>query len=101
MSPAPAGGRSRAVPILLVLVLLAGGAAWLWSRGSVGGLLLGDHCEATAAGTTADLDPEQAGNAAIITAVAVRRGLPARAASLASRWAWRSSTFGSPGPSAS
>jgi len=83
VSRAPAGGRSRAVPVLLVLLLLAGGAAWAWSHASVGGLLLGDHCEATAAGATADLDPEQAGNAAIITVVAVRRGLPARAASIA------------------
>ena len=41
------------------------------------------HCTATALGDgTAELDPEQAGNAAIIAAVAVRRGLPARAATI-------------------
>jgi hypothetical protein len=42
-----------------------------------------EHCTATALGTTTDLDPEQAGNAAIIAAVAVERGLPGRAVTIA------------------
>lgn len=42
-----------------------------------------DECRATVGGHTATLDPEQAGNAALITAIAVRRGLPARAATIA------------------
>jgi hypothetical protein len=41
-----------------------------------------EHCTATAAGRSTELDPEQAGNAAVIAAVAVRRGLPGRAATI-------------------
>jgi len=40
-------------------------------------------CRATALGTSVTFTPEQMGNAATITAVAVRRGLPARAATIA------------------
>lgn len=42
-----------------------------------------ERCLATVEGTTHDLAPDQAANAATITAVAVRRGLPARAATIA------------------
>jgi hypothetical protein len=41
-----------------------------------------EHCTATALGRSTQLDPEQAGNAAIIAAVAVHRGLPGRAATI-------------------
>ena len=70
-----------------MLGLLAGGG-WVWWRGSVLNLPVREHCTAAASGsavatgTIADLDPEQAGNAALITTIAVRRGLPARAASI-------------------
>ena len=40
-------------------------------------------CEATVAGRTVTLTPEQAGNAGTIAGVAVRRGLPARAITIA------------------
>ncbi len=40
-------------------------------------------CTATVGGVRADLSPEQAGNAATISGVAVRRGLPARAVTIA------------------
>jgi hypothetical protein len=48
----------------------------------VGVLPVRPHCTATTDGAPGELTPEQTGNAAIITAVAVRRGLPARAASI-------------------
>jgi hypothetical protein len=54
----------------------------------VGPVPIREHCTATAAATAstpirvAEIDPEQAGNAAIIAAVARKRGLPARAASI-------------------
>lgn len=64
------------------LVVLVGGA-WAWWQGAVGTVPLRPHCTATANGQVTELDPEQAGNAAIIAAVAVRRQLPPRAASIA------------------
>ncbi len=45
--------------------------------------MLGKGCTAVASGRTVTLDAEQAGNAAIITGVAVKRKLPARAATIA------------------
>jgi hypothetical protein len=66
-----------------ILVLAAGSAAaWGWWTGSLGGVPIRPHCTATALGSTTELDPEQAGNAAIIAGVAMRRGLPARAATI-------------------
>src|SRR4051794_34952422 len=74
--------RGRPVLVtLLVLLLVAGTAGWLWWRGSIG-LPIRPHCTAPASGNSTELDPEQAGNAAIIASVAVRRGLPARAATI-------------------
>src|SRR3954454_23833950 len=87
-TPASASGRSRghgsrAVLItLLVLVLVVGTAGWLWWRGSIGTLPIRPHCTARALGNSTELDPEQAGNAAVIASVAVRRGLPPRAATI-------------------
>jgi hypothetical protein len=56
----------------LVVVRLVGGS-----------LVVVEQCTAAAGDTTARLDPEQAVNAATIAAVASRRGLPARAATIA------------------
>jgi hypothetical protein len=87
-TPVSASRRSRrhrgrpVVVTLLVLVLAVGAAGWLWWRGSIGTLPIRPHCTATALGKTTELDPEQAGNAAIIASVAVRRGLPPRAATI-------------------
>jgi hypothetical protein len=68
--------------MMLVLLLLAGTAGWLWWRGSIGTLPIRAHCTATALGNSSELDPEQAGNAAIIASIGVRRGLPGRAATI-------------------
>ena len=45
--------------------------------------LVSQRCTATVDGRGYDLEPDQAANAALVTAVAVRRGLPARAATIA------------------
>jgi hypothetical protein len=50
-----------------------------------------DQCTATVNGRTVTLEPEQAENAALITAVAVRRGMPARAATIALATAYQES----------
>lgn len=50
-----------------------------------------EQCTATVDGSTVVLDPEQAENAALITAIAVRRGMPARAATIALATAYQES----------
>ena len=67
----------------LSLVLVAGGiytAATLLQRSEQ---LITEECTAAAGSQRADLATDQAANAALITAVSVRRGLPPRAASIA------------------
>jgi hypothetical protein len=67
---------------VLVLVLLGGAGGWAWWHGSIGTMALRPHCTATALGRSTEVDPEQAGNAGIIAAIAVRRNLPGRAATI-------------------
>ncbi len=57
----------------------------------VGPLLPRADCTATVAGRTVDLSHEQAENAALIAAVSVQRGMPARAASIALATAYQES----------
>ena len=76
-------GAGRAGLVLTLAVVLVGGTlGWAWFHGSVGSPPLRPHCTATASGSTTELDPEQTGNAAVIAAVAGKRGLPARATSI-------------------
>lgn len=68
--------------LLLLCVVVVAAGAWL------GGSYLVDlatpaRCEATAGGETVSFTPEQMENASTITAIAVQRGLPARAATIA------------------
>ena len=77
--------RMRRFIVRLVLVLLAGAVV---GAGVVGvrGLLSNfgpPRCQATAAGSSVDFDPSQTAYAATIEAVAEKRGLPARAATIA------------------
>jgi hypothetical protein len=77
--------RVRRAVLSAVTVLGVGAVAatgWAWWTGSIGGVPIRPHCTATALGATAELDPEQAGNAAVIASVAVHRGLPGRAATI-------------------
>jgi len=96
-SPTPNGKRKprrsrRGLATGLTLIGLlgvSGVGAWAWWNGSVGPVPIREHCTATVAATTttatrvAELDPDQAGNAAIIAMVAGKRGMPARAVSIA------------------
>ena len=50
-----------------------------------------EECRATAAGHVVELDLEQASNAALIAAISVRRGMPARAATIALATAYQES----------
>jgi hypothetical protein len=74
-----------------VALVAAGTVAWVAFRDTVGPLIAGDRCTATVQGTTVTLDPEQAQNAALIAAISVRRGLPARAATIALATAYQES----------
>jgi hypothetical protein len=53
--------------------------------------LVSDECTATAGGRTVELSTEQAENAALITAISVGRGMPARAATIALATAYQES----------
>jgi hypothetical protein len=75
-------GRWVARGLVLALVALVGLGAWFGGRDLFHNVL-GPRCQATAAGSSVDFDPEQMSNAATITALALRRGLPARAATIA------------------
>ena len=75
--------RGAVVPVLVLLFVgVLGLGGWAWWRGVLAALPVREHCTATALGRSTELDPEQAGNAAIIAAVALRRGLPGRAATI-------------------
>jgi hypothetical protein len=79
-------GRRRRRPIggiiLVVVVVLSCVGVWAWWNGSVGTVAIREHCTAVATDKLAEFAPEQAGNAAIIAAVARKREMPARAASI-------------------
>ncbi len=76
--------RRRGLRALTVLTVtaLALGAGFVWLRGVLDRVTLIPGCSATALDSTTGLDPDQAANAATIAAVAVRRGLPGRAATI-------------------
>lgn len=74
----------------LVAALVAGAFVLLRNEDLVP-FLAPDQCTATVEGHTVTLDPEQAEHAGLITAIAVGRGLPARAASIALATAYQES----------
>jgi hypothetical protein len=74
---------------LAVLAVVAGVAVAIW-RGA-GPLPDPEACTATIPGRTVGLAPDQARNASLIAAIAVKRGLPARAASIALATAYQES----------
>jgi hypothetical protein len=67
--------------MLVVIGLAVGG--WAVLRDRMPHLPLLERCTVAVGGGHTDLDPDQAGYAAVISAVAVQRKLPARAASIA------------------
>ncbi len=82
------GGVAYTLVGLVVCLVVLGVGAWVvlrWYRGRPvpAPVLPYQRCVATVNGQSAELNPEQAHNAAIIAGVSVQRGLPARAASIA------------------
>jgi hypothetical protein len=85
-------GAVVAVSAVGVLALAVGaGIAWIGGKNLGSILPPPEQCEATVSGQTVVLDLEQAESAAIIAGVAVRRGLPARAATIALATAYQES----------
>lgn len=82
--------RRRVLAALLV-VLLGGIGGWALLRSGFGPLPDPDSCVAEVAGHSVELDLEQAESAALIGAVGTRRGLPARAVSIALATAYQES----------
>jgi hypothetical protein len=81
--------RLRPLVLLVVLAVVVGVGVATW-RGS-GPLPAPEGCSAQLKGLRVDLSPEQARNATLIAAVGVRRGLPARAVSIALATAYQES----------
>jgi hypothetical protein len=78
------GRRKRWVGriVLPVIILMVGGAGF-FAYTSFKANLGEPSCRATALGRSVTFTPEQSANAATITALALKRGLPARAATIA------------------
>jgi len=84
--------RRRLWAIGAVVALVAGGVVtWLVVRDTVVPFVAPDRCTATVQGTTVRITPEQAENAALMAAISVQRGLPARAATIAIATAYQES----------
>jgi hypothetical protein len=81
--------RSGIFLFLAVVAVVAGVTVAVW-RGT-GPLPDPPGCTASVAGHTVDLEPDQAANASLIAAIGVRRGLPARAVSIALATAYQES----------
>jgi hypothetical protein len=84
-------GRARRLALLLLACLLVVGTVFVLFNRGVGPLPNPEGCQADVGGVVVDLSTEQAENATTIVAVAVRRGLPARAASIALATAYQES----------
>lgn len=75
--------RWRALVVLLVCLAVVTAGAWVASRFiDSSEILVREHCTAIVGTDSFKLAPDQAANAALISAVSLDRGLPARAASI-------------------
>lgn len=81
--------RSRFLVLAAALLIIIG-AGWAFLRGT-GPLPDPEGCTAKAAGRAVFLDLDQAENATLISAIAIQRGLPARAVSIALATAYQES----------
>ena len=83
------------IVLVLAVIPVVCGLAWaalaLWSSTTKQPLPVDDQCVATADGARVVVTVEQAHNAAIISAVGLRRGLPARAVTIALATAYQES----------
>src|ERR1700712_2787052 len=82
--------RFRLLIVLVVVVAVVAGVGVAFLRGS-GPLPDPEGCSATLGAYQVDLSTEQAENATLIAAIGVRRGLPARAVSIALATAYQES----------
>lgn len=88
MSPQPSYAMRRVVVLLFAAAVIGAG---FWGYRALRSSFHSPSCTVTAGGQTERFSPEQAGNAALITAVAIKRNLPARAASIALATAYQES----------
>lgn len=79
------------VGAIVILVAVVVGVTVFWASTQKQPLPIEDRCSATAGGRETVVDPEQAYNAAIISGVSIKRGLPPRAASIALATAYQES----------
>ena len=86
---APAPRRRAPVTLLLVVALVAAGA-WFGGR-FLYSSVVNPKCTITASGMTETFDPDQTANAALITALSVKRKMPPRAATIALTTAFQES----------
>lgn len=89
-SDQPRRTRRRGRAVLLVLLIVVAGAAWFGTR-FVRNALFVPTCTVSAGGVSESFDPEQTGNAALITAISMKRDLPPRAATIALATAYQES----------
>jgi len=75
----------------VVALVATGIVVWRLVGDTVSPLLRPDRCTATVQRRTVALEPAQAENAALIAAIAIRRGMPARAATIAIATAYQES----------
>lgn len=86
----PTNRRRSGILLFVAVVAVVGAVTYaVWRGGDPLPQLPG--CSATVAGLTVDLEPDQAENATLIAAIGVRRGLPARAVSIALAAAYQES----------
>ena len=82
----------RLLTAVLVVAMLAAAATVAWRQlGEHADRLLPDECRSVVDTLDARVTPEQARNAALITAIAIKRGLPARAVTIALATAYQES----------
>ncbi len=82
----PRRSAAPLVSLVVAVVLLVAGFGWLWSKITGSGPTLmppSEQCVVTVGEVSDELTLEQASNASVIVAEGLRRGLPARAASIA------------------
>jgi hypothetical protein len=84
------GRRRSGIFLFLAIVTVVAAVTFAVWRGT-GPLPDPPGCTATVAGRTVDLEPDQAENASLIAALGVKRGLPARAVSIALATAYQES----------
>lgn len=80
--------RGRIALLLVIAVVVGGG--WFASQFLVESIRT-PRCTISAGGMTESFDPEQTGNAALIAALSIKRGLPPRAATIALTTAYQES----------